>query len=124
MENLYIPKTLNSFEVDFNVSNGNCKLTGSSYPENAPEFFKPVFAWVNKYASEIGEKINFIFTIDYLNSGSIKLIFELVELLDKLNKVGIDVNIDWHYKYIDEDIKELGEEFVETVTCKFNLIED
>lgn len=34
------------------------------------------------------------------------------------------VEIRWHYKEDDEDIKELGEEFQGDVSCKIDLIEE
>jgi hypothetical protein len=124
MDNLIIEKTKSSPAVNFNAVSGKCELSGSSYPENASEFYNPIFDWLNKYFTEITREINFNFSLDYLNSSSIKFISELVDKLDKYGKVGIGVEINWHFKDEDEDIKELGEEFKDEVSCKFNLIAD
>lgn len=124
MDNLIIEKAKSSPAVNFNAVSGKCELIGSSYPENASEFYTPIFDWLNKYFTEVTREVNFVFKLDYLNSSSIKFVSEIVDRLDKYGKIGIGVEINWHFKDEDEDIKELGEEFKEEVACKFNLIED
>jgi len=123
MNNLMIEKTKSSPKVVLNAITGECEISGSSYPENASEFYLPIFAWIDKYQLEITKEITMNFHLDYLNSSSIKFISEIVDKLNKYSKVGIDVEINWEYSDIDDDIKELGEEFKEEVTCKFNLKE-
>jgi hypothetical protein len=124
MDNLVIDKTKSSPAVNFNALNGKCTLYGSSYPENASEFYSPIFEWLNKYITEVTRELYFDIKLDYLNSSSIKFISELIDKIDKYGKIGITVEINWHYKEEDEDIKELGEEFLEEVSCKFSLIMD
>jgi hypothetical protein len=122
MNDLVIGKTKSSPEVNLNAVNGKCVLAGSSYPENASEFYNPIFEWLNKYITEVTRELYFDFKLDYLNSSSIKFISELVDKIDKYGKIGIAVEINWHYKDEDEDIKELGEELKSEVSCVFNLI--
>lgn len=124
MDNLIIEKTKSSPAINFNAATGKCEISGSSYPENASEFYNPIFDWLNKFFTEITGELYFTFKLDYLNSSSIKFISEIVDKIDKYGKAGIKAEIEWHYKEEDEDILELGEEFKEEVTCKFTLIED
>lgn len=124
MNNLQIEKTKSSPTVNFNGVTGKCELIGSSYPENASEFYAPVFEWLNGYMTEVSGEITFDFKLNYLNSSSIKFVSDLVDRLDKYGKIGITVVINWYYKEEDEDIKELGEEFKEEVTCTFNLFQE
>jgi hypothetical protein len=124
MDNLIIEKTKSSPAVILNAVNGKCTIAGSSYPENANEFYTPIFEWLNKYITEVTKELYFDFKLDYLNSSSIKFISELIDKIDKYGKIGITVEINWHFKEEDEDIKELGEEFMEEVNCKFKLITD
>jgi hypothetical protein len=124
MNNLVIEKTKTSPTVNLNAVNGNCSIIGSSYPENASYFYTPVFDWLNKYITEVTGELTFDFKLDYLNSSSIKFVSELVEKLNKYNKIGVSVVINWRYADADDDIKELGEEFQNEVECKFNLIEE
>lgn len=124
MDNLIIEKTKSSPAINFNAVTGKCLVSGSSYPENANEFYSPVFEWLNKFITEVTRELYFDFKLDYLNSSSIKFISELVDKIDKYGKIGITVEINWHFNDEDEDIKELGEEFKEEVGCKFTLIAD
>lgn len=124
MNNLLVEKTKSSPAINFNAVTGKCEISGSSYPENASEFYSPVFEWLSSYMTEVTGELTVDFKLDYLNSSSIKFVSELVEKLDKYGSAGIAVLVNWHFKDEDEDIKELGEEFKEEVTCNFNLIED
>ena len=124
MDNLVVEKTKSSPTINFNAVSGKCEISGSSYPENASEFYGPVLDWITKYTTEITRELYFTFCLDYLNSSSIKFISEIVDRIDKYGKIGITVEIEWHYKEEDEDILELGEEFKEEVSCKFTLVED
>jgi SiaC family regulatory phosphoprotein len=124
MNDLVIEKTKSSPEVNFNAATGKWKLIGSSYPENASEFYQPIFVWINKYITEVTREILIDFKLDYLNSSSIKFISEMIDKFDKYGKIGVGVEINWHYREEDEDILDLGNEFKEEVTCKFNIIED
>lgn len=123
MENMLIEKTKSSPKVVMNAITGEWEISGSSYPENASEFYLPVFAWIDKFLMEVTKEVTMNFNLDYLNSSSIKFISEIVDKLNKYCNAGINVEINWKYNEIDDDIKELGEEFKEETACKFNLIE-
>jgi hypothetical protein len=124
MDSLIIEKTKSSPSVNFNPVTGRCEVLGSSYPENASEFYSPLFEWLNTYITEVTRELYFDFKLDYLNSSSIKFVSELVDKINKYGKIGITVEINWRYRDEDEDIKELGEEFKDEVSCKFTLIEE
>ncbi len=46
MDNLIIEKTKNTLGVNFIAETGVLELTGSSFPENASEFFTPLVDWL------------------------------------------------------------------------------
>jgi len=124
MDNLIVEKTKSSPSVSLNAATGKCEIIGSSYPENASEFYAPLFGWLNNYITEVTRDLIVDFKFDYLNSSSIKFISEFVDKLNSYGKIGVSVEINWHYMEEDEDIKELGEEFKSEASSKFNLIED
>lgn len=123
MENLIINKTKSTLGINFNVDSQKWEITGSSYPENASEFFRPVFNWITNYMLEEQRAIYLDFKIDYLNSSSIKFISDLIEMFNKYSSSGKTVEVNWYHLDDDEDIKELGEEFKEEVNYPFNIIE-
>lgn len=121
MDNLIKEKTKNTFGVNFQT-NGNLELVGSSFPENASEFFSPLIKWLNQYCLEITGKITFAFRFDYLNSSSIKFISEIIDAMEAYHKSGGAVEGNWYYDENDEDIMEMGEELKEDVSFSFNII--
>ncbi|MBK6679973.1 MAG: DUF1987 domain-containing protein [Ignavibacteriales bacterium] len=123
MDNLVSQKTKTTPGINFDANTQKWEITGSSYPENASEFYKPVFDWMAQYMMEEKRAIYLDFKIDYLNSSSIKFISDLIDRLNKYSLSGKTVEVNWFHKDDDEDIKELGEEFKEEVSYNFNIIE-
>lgn len=122
MNNLVSEKTKNTLGVNFNCSTGIFELTGSSYPENAAEFFRPLIDWIQKYFLEVTKKIVLNIKLDYLNSSSIKYLSDIFDKLENYHKSGGEVEVNWFYKEDDEDIMEMGEEIKEDVDFNFNII--
>jgi len=122
MENLSLAKTKNTLGVNFNASTGILELSGSSYPENTTEFFKPLVDWIQKYFLEVTGKLVLNIKLDYLNSSSIKYLSDMIDKLENYHKSGGAVEINWYHKEDDEDIKEMGEEIKEDVGFNFNII--
>lgn len=113
MKNLQIRKTKYTLEVDFDVNNGNLKMSGSSYPENALEFFKPIFDILERYIAEYKKKLIVELDIDYLNTSSTKCILDIFEILEDYYTSGGSVQVKWFYREGDEDILETGKELAE-----------
>ncbi|MBE9481722.1 MAG: DUF1987 domain-containing protein [Bacteroidetes bacterium] len=122
MQNLQVFKTKYTLEVDCSVDTGVIKMSGSSYPENAIEFFQPLFDWLEIYISEIGKEIILDLKLNYLNTSSSKCILDIMDILENYQKSNGKVQINWYYEEDDEDILETGEEFAEDTKLKFNLI--
>lgn len=121
MENLSIKKTKNTLEVSFDVTSGEFKMSGSSFPENALDFFTPIISWVQNFMLEKTEKISASFNFDYLNSSSIKFLSDIIDKLQFYSTSGGSVEMHWYYDDSDDDMLEMGEEFKEDVDFTFNL---
>ncbi len=122
MKNLQISRTKYTLEVDFNVSEGILKMSGSSYPENALEFFKPVFDTLERYIAEHNKKLKVELDIDYLNTSSTKCILDIFEILEEYHTSGGSVQIQWFYREGDEDILETGKELAEDYDLLVNFM--
>ena len=109
MENLYIEKTNQSMEVDFN-KNGKLSLKGVSTPDHVNRFFGPLFEWVNELKEEKVEQVELTMLIDYLNTSSTRVLIEFLALVGSLEKNNTAVSIIWEYDLEDEDMLELGED--------------
>jgi len=100
-------------EVNFNKDTGILEMAGSSYPENALDFFGPLINWIKEYISETGKPLVMDIRLHYLNTSSTKCILDIFEVLDQYHKAGGSVKIAWYYEEDDEDIMETGEELGE-----------
>ncbi len=122
MENLLLTKSKNTLGVNFDATSGIIELSGSSYPENTTDFFKPLVDWIQKYFLEVTGKLVLNIKLDYLNSSSIKYLSDMIDKLENYHKSGGSVEINWYHKEDDEDIKEMGEEIKDDVGFTFNII--
>ncbi|MCK4358179.1 MAG: DUF1987 domain-containing protein [Candidatus Cloacimonetes bacterium] len=122
MENLNIPKTKYTLMINFNVETGIFEMGGSSYPENAMEFFQPIIKFIELYVSEIGKAIILNLELNYLNTSSTKCLLDIIEILEKYYKESGDVKVNWYYEEDDEDILEMGEDIAEDIELPINLI--
>ncbi|MCP5050499.1 MAG: DUF1987 domain-containing protein [bacterium] len=113
MDNLHIEKSKYTMGIDFNQETGILEMNGSSYPENALDFFNPIIRWVKDYIAHIKKPINMNIRLNYLNTSSTKCILDILEILDQYHQSGGQVKINWYYKAGDEDIKETGQELAE-----------
>ena len=120
MTELIIKGTDYSPEVVFSPKNNTYTIAGWSRPESPVKFFEPIFNWVDVEGRKHLEKATIHFNIDYFNTPSAKMIRHLLEMLDKLFKEGIQMNIIWQYD--DEDSKEEFEyEFAHGLSLKIQF---
>jgi len=122
MNNLQIAKTKYTAGVLFDAANGILEIEGSSYPENAFDFFQPIARWIESYIAETEKPITFNLRLQYLNTSSSKCLLDILQILERHLKAGRDVEINWHYLKDDEDSLETGEEFSHDTELKFNFI--
>ncbi len=127
MENLVINKTTVSPYISFNVTSCRCEIIGNCRPEHPTDFFKPVFNWLHNLEKHLVEKkttlpINFVINLEYINSVSIKILFDLFKILERIYLNSKSITIEWHYKNGDSDMKEAGEEYQSIFKTPFKLI--
>ena len=120
MEVINIKGTYDTPEVILDAQNNVLVISGRSYPEDTAEFYIPILEWVHNYVKNPNTKTTFSFKLDYFNSSSYKPFLDILIRLGEIKKKGFEVNIEWHYKEGDMDIKEAGEEFSEIVDMPFS----
>lgn len=113
MDNLHIAKTKYTMEINFDKDTGILDMAGSSYPENALDFFDPVIDWIKNYISRVDKPVVMNIRLNYLNTSSTKCILDIFEILNQYHKSAGHVKINWYYEEDDDDIKETGEELAE-----------
>ncbi|MCP5046272.1 MAG: DUF1987 domain-containing protein [bacterium] len=122
MNHLKLDSTKYTVKVDFNPGNGVLEMEGASYPENASEFYEPIFEWINRYTSDVRKSVVLNLKLNYLNTSSTKCMLDIIDLLETYYQEGQQVSINWYYAEDDEDILETGEEFSEDTKVPMNLI--
>jgi hypothetical protein len=121
MKDLKIEKTKYTLEINFNGTTGILNMEGSSYPENAIDFYKPITNWIEDFIKEVKKPITLNFKLNYLNTSSTKCILDIFEILEEYNEKN-KVVVNWYYEEDDEDILETGEEMGEDIEIPMNFI--
>jgi hypothetical protein len=133
-----------SLLIDLNYQTRQYKFEGISRLEDSVTFFKPVAAWLYELEEVISNSIEtsttkqqhrFVFFLTYFNSASGKYVFEIMEILSKINSIIEDYKfhhdgtapfslvVDWLFEEGDEMMKEVGEEMQDITEFQFNFIE-
>jgi len=109
-------------EVDFD--NNQYLVKGMSYPEDAREFFDPLFVKLDAHFAILNNaQVTFTFELQYYNSSSARVLLHLFERLDAVAEKGNDVQILWRHGSDDDNMEEQGEEFGEDLEhAKFELV--
>lgn len=110
-------------------------ITGESRPEYPLKYYEPVFIWFNEYfnqqyvLNDFNDSNNssirkLKIDLDYFNSTSAKVLFDLFYLLKHTGyeKFKMDFEIDWYYYTEDIDMFDAGTEMANMCGIKFNYL--
>jgi hypothetical protein len=109
---LNIDKTQLTPFVSFNASTTTFLFEGESRPENVKKFYDPIITWITEYleTTDAQTKINVDLKFEYLNSASIKYIYDMLTVFEKyVNKHYFTVT--WYYVPEDDLMQENGEDY-------------
>jgi hypothetical protein len=132
MDALIIEATEFTPKVSFDPDSRTIEFDGVSRPENVSAFYTSVIDWMTGYESELyknkvlgGKKfdVNVIFKFSYFNSASAKMIYSLLESLQRIKNMGYTLNVDWYYEEGDDQMHDDGEELSEAIDIPFNFLE-
>lgn len=122
MEALIINKTEDTPEVEFNPTTGFFMISERSWPENAIEFYNPIFGWLDEYMKNPNGRSIFEFKLEYFNTASAKQIAKLLLILEKFSKQ-TDIIIRWHYDKDDLDMLTSGSRYAKLLNIKYEFVE-
>lgn len=123
MESLIIQKTEDTPQIEFDINNGVFCISGRSLPENAIEFYKPVFSWVEEALQGVNEQEVIIeIKLEYFNTASSKQIAKLFLLLENYIESN-DISVKWYYEKEDNDMLISGSQYAKFLNLKFEFIE-
>ena len=104
MENLYIPATNETPEINFRFDEHKLHVSGESYPENAMAFYAPIRASLNDYlaSAQPSGAVEAHFSLKYFNSSSTKLIRSLISLMHDSAQNGKHIVTHWYHDSEDD----------------------
>jgi len=124
MENLNLEATEYTPKIILDASKNLIDIRGDSFPENTFDFYKPVTNWLEKYFQEENKTATINFEINYFNSSSSQLFFDIFDIFDEALKNNHKLEINWIYKSNNESAEEAGEDFAEEFEdLSINMIE-
>src|SRR5271154_1250089 len=100
METLNLESTQNTPKVILDKGRGVFEITGSSLPDHAAEFYRPVLTWIKKYGASPNPSTELVFKLEYVNTASSKLILDVLALLKDIK----GAKIIWCFLEDDEDM--------------------
>ena len=122
IDQIYIEGTRKTPSISLD-SNGIIKIEGRSIPEDAELFFRDVVTWMNTYVESGCKSTRVDFSFEYLNSGTSKVILQMLKSLKDLAVTGHTLVVNWYYEEGDDDILERGEYYASILDLKINFIE-
>lgn len=122
MGKLVIPAGEDTPSVYLSKEENKFEIAGKSMPEDVAQFYKPIIAWVEDYASAPNAKTTVDFKMLYFNTASSKMLLDFMIKFEEMYEDGKDVLIRWYFPEDDEDMEEAGEEYSEMVEVPFEQI--
>ena len=121
MELLSRVASTSSPAVNFDAKTGQLTKSGESYPENTFEFYAPVIGWLKEFVA--GTDIPVVLTLElaYLNTGSVKCLMDIFDVLEDAWQEGRQVSVIWRYHQKNTRALETAEEFSEDLTLPFQI---
>ena len=102
-----IPQTKTTPFAEFRQ--GNLIVKGKSVPLEQPAVYNIINKKLSSYAKNPENSTQIDFYLSEVNAISKKQIVNILKLLEKLKKNGINVNVNWHCSPDNEDIQDFGE---------------
>jgi len=99
-------KTDISPSIEYNLIKGCFRISGTSIPENPVTVFEPFLKEVQKYSQAPAEMTTVVFNLEYINTSSLKWVFYILQIFEKLyiDKHKVDVK----YYYEDISTEQIG----------------
>jgi len=112
---LNIKATVKTPEIIINSSIGEMQMKGRSLPEDAIDFYQPVFKALEE-SIELNDQMTLVFYVEYLNTSSSSILRSMLEMCNSKKETGkIDLKIIWHFEREDVEMEEMGQHFKQTI---------
>ena len=122
MEALHIEPTDDTPKIYFEPEVDLYLISGKSLPENAIDFYQPVFEWTTEFLNSKEAPAKFVlnFKLEYFNTASSKQIAKLLRILETC-KVHENIVLKWYYDKEDTDMLKAGTRYSSLINLKFEF---
>lgn len=121
MKDIHFTATTSTPDVDANWEAGRLRMGGDSYPENSFDIFQPVIDWLESFLTTETRPILLELSLVYLNTSSVRVLMDMLDILEEAHQGGRGVEVVWLYNENNERVGELAEEFKEDCTFPFHI---
>ncbi|MCB8995613.1 MAG: DUF1987 domain-containing protein [Bacteroidales bacterium] len=122
LEAIYIEGTRKTPSISLDPK-GIIKIEGRSIPEDAELFFSDLINWLHSYLGSGNPSTRVDLSFEYLNSGTSKVVLQMLKALKDLCNEGHQLTVNWYYEEGDDDILERGEYYASIIDLKINFLE-
>ena len=122
LETLNTIATEDTPSIKFDAASGVLELGDRSLPEDATEFYQPVFEWLTTYFNNPASETVLEIKLEYYNTTSAKQIFKMLTMLEE-KEPNHKVLVRWFFMVGDEDMRFAGERFARLVDIPFEIME-
>ena len=123
MDNLEKEATRKTPKVLLNSQSGEFVISGHSYPDNAYDFYKEIYDWLDKYIEVPLSSTKLSIEVDYFNSSTYKCFLEIIRKLENIQDANHEIEITWIYDKEDEENREAGEDLKELTMLDIEIRE-
>jgi len=96
--------------ITFDEGTGTLNISGRSYPEDLHGFWDPAISQIEEIIAA-RDSITIQFELNYHNSGSTRIILNLIKFCESNAANGCKVSMEWRYDAEDEQTEEQGEDY-------------
>ena len=123
MEALHIEASEDTPKIYFEPEVEIYLLEGKSLPENAIDFYRPVFDWTQNFfhSGDVPPSVVINFKFDYFNTASSKQIAKLLRIIEN-SPSSENVIIKWYYDEEDTDMLKAGNRYNKLMNVHFEFV--
>src|SRR6056297_405938 len=121
--NIYMHEgTMDLPSITLDKRTGSFEIAGTSFPEDARAFYKPVLEWTDEYMKDPLDELCLCFKLTYYNTSSSKILHTIFEKFENLVDKGHAIRVKWYYEPDDEDMYEAGLDYKERIDIPFEIL--
>lgn len=121
-EALNIKETIVSPGTILDRGRGIFEIIGNSYMSNPLGYYTLIMEWLAVYVKDPLPETKFVFNLEYANSTTKKLLYDVIGLLSQISRQNKKLEIEWYYSDDDEDMIDTGKQFEKSSKLNFVFI--